>query len=83
MAVLTSVALASMRRSLIRNWTTAIDFPKPTINAAFQEIEDWYVSNQVSLSASVDTVTSPKAYTNPEKRKILKAWLEYKFGVEG
>ena len=90
MAVLTAQELADMRRLLRQEWTTPIDFTKATINACFQALEDEYERTasqsrpgfKLAGSADIDTAASPKVFTNPEKKKIGRAYLGCKFQLE-
>lgn len=76
MAILTNTELAALRRKYQREFGEgSIDFTKATINAAFQTIEDWYTSSKVAVSGDIDTATSPKTFTNAEKKFIFRAWL--------
>lgn len=76
MAVLPNNELAALRRQYQKEFgEDGIDFTKATINAAFQEIEDWYTASKATVSADIDTATSPKVFTNAEKKFIFRAWL--------
>ena len=84
MAILSALELAAMRRRAREDIPDAdVDFGKPTINDAFQAIEDWYEGERVTVSGLIDTGTSPKVFTNTEKKTLAKAFLEFKFGVGG
>ncbi len=91
MAVLSNTQLAEMRRSLRSEWTDPIDFTKPLINGVFQAIEDEYeraasVSGpgfKLSASSGIDGASQPaKTFTNPQKKKIGRAYLGEKFNLE-
>ena len=83
MAILTAVQLAGMRQQFVRKLNgVAIDFDKPTVNAAFQAIEDWYEANKAQISGDINTATSPYVFT-PQQKKLLGAyWLLQKSGRE-
>ena len=83
MAALTASQLAELRRSAIRDWTTAIDFGKPIANATFQAIEDWYEGERTVVSGLINTASSPKSFTNAEKKLIAKHYLNWKFKQGG
>ncbi len=86
MATLTALQLAQMRRHMQRIWTTEIDFPKSTINAVFQAIEDEYEDGatarrkgfEAESAAIMNTTASPKVFTNPELKRIGDSYFEIK-----
>ena len=90
MATLSNNQLVRMRRSLVREWTTPIDFGKSIINAVFQAVEDEYERSsnttgpgfKLSAAIVITTAASPKVFTNPEKKKIGRAYLGEKFNLE-
>lgn len=83
MAVLNNQELASLRRRYQREFgESSIDFTKATINAAYQVIEDWYTNSKATVSGDIDTATSPKTFTNEEKKFIFRAWLLKQAKVE-
>jgi len=82
MAVLNANQLAKMRRGTASSLST-LDWDKPIINSALQEIEDWYESSRATVSGLIDTATSPYTFSNPEKKLLAKWWMEHKFGQGG
>ncbi len=83
MAVLTVSELVTLRKLGRQQWTTAIDFPKSVANASFQSLEDWYEGERATVSTDIDVASSPKSFTNSEKKKIAKAYLLWKQGEGG
>ena len=83
MAVLTNQQLAELRKGGRANWTTPIDFDKPIINATFQAIEDWYEGQRAQVSSDIDAASTPKAFSNAEKKQIAAAFLQWKFRLGG
>ena len=83
MAVLTSDQLAELRRSIQREWSTAIDFNKATANATLQAIEDWYEGQRTVVSGLINTASAPKSFTAAEKKLIAKHFLKWKFDQGG
>lgn len=78
MAVLTSEQLATLRQRIpAGNWA------KPTINAAFQAIEDFFENNRATISTAIDTATAPHVFTAAQKRRLVALWLLQKFAREG
>ncbi len=74
MAVLTDEQLTKVRRKMAQH-LASFGFDKPTVNAAIQEMEDWYESEKATVSSRLDTVTSPVVLTNAEKKAIGGAFL--------
>jgi len=83
MAVLTSAQLSELRRLTRVSWITAIDFDKIIANATLQTMEDWYENQRATVSSNIDTGSSPKTFTNPEKKLIAAAYLSWKNGEGG
>jgi len=83
MAALTAAQLAELRRNIQAEWTTPIDFGKPTANAALQAIEDWYEGQRTVVNGLVNTATAPKVFTGAEKKLIAKHFLAWKFKQGG
>ncbi len=81
MAVLDSAQLASLRQSLAR-LETAIDYDKPTVNAALQAIEDWFEANRSGIATAIDAATSPFVFSAARKRRLVKFYLLQKSGRE-
>lgn len=91
MAVLTPLQLADMRKSLRTEWIDAIDFDKTLINGVFQAIEDEYerTSNVLgpgfksSAATEISSASEPtKTFTNPQKKRIGRAYIGVKFSME-
>ena len=83
MAALTASEFAELRELGRTNWTTAIDFDKTIANATFQAMEDWYEGERATVSSNIDTASSPKSFTNAEKKLIAAAYLLWKNGEGG
>ena len=82
MATLTGDQLAQIRHDMASggsvNWT------KGGLNAAVQAIENIFESSaRAALSTAIDTATAPTVLTNPQKKRLIAAWLKVKFVVEG
>jgi len=76
MAILTATQLAEMRQRLVKKLgIMAIDFDKPTVNAAFQAIEDWYEANKGQISSDINTATAPFVFTPQQKKWLGAYWL--------
>lgn len=80
MAVITPPRLTQLRQAL------AVDFPnpaitKPTMNAAFQAIEDRFetAAFKTALSTAIDTATAPVILPAAVKAKLVKHWLKWRF----
>jgi len=76
MAALTIEQLAELRRAVITG-ATLVTWDKPTINTAFQEIEDWFEANRAALGAAI---TGP--FNATQKKRLVKMWLQQKYGRE-
>lgn len=84
MATLTATQLAEMRRRFVAKLgDVAIDFDKPTVNSAFQAIEDWYEANKAQISSDIDAATTPYVFTGAQKKLLGAYWLLQKSGREG
>ncbi len=81
MATVDNNALAEGRQSVAADNVT-VDYSKTLINAAFQAIEDWFEANRASLITAIDDATSPVTLSNPRKKRLVAAYLEYKTGKE-
>ncbi len=82
MAVLTSEQLDKARQGFEREGDVAT-WEKVHVNSAMQAIEDWWDDNQASLSAAINTATSPVVFSVPVKKRIAKQWLMNRFNVGG
>lgn len=48
--------------------------------AAIQAIEDWFEDGRAALSGKIDDAVSVVVtYTNPQKKTLVKHWLNEKF----
>ena len=56
-----------------------IDFDKPTINAAFQAMEDWLQANKAAAATAINVATAPYVFSNTEKRQIAAIYFEWRF----
>lgn len=84
MATLTNPQLADLRQRFVAAWgDAAIDFDKPTINAAFQAIEDWYQANKADVAAAVNTATLPYSFTAAEKKWLVAMYFYFRFVEDG
>jgi len=77
MAILTTEQLAEVRRK-VSSEEDLITYTKNDINDALQAIEDWWEANQAGLSSAIDTGTI-FSFTNSQKKKIAKFWLQQRF----
>ena len=75
MAILSALQLAALRRDVATALPVVWD--KPTVNTAYQNIEDWFEANRASLGAAITG-----GFTAPQKKQLVKAWLLQKFGRE-
>lgn len=81
MAILIPDELAALRRQCASERAT-VNYTKSQVNAALQAIEDWFESNRVSLGVAVEAAT-PGQFNAAEKRRLVKHWLNHKFGKGG
>jgi len=70
--------LAKIRRASSKGTVTYI---KADINSALQAIEDWFETNRLNISSAIDGATS-FSFTNPQKKRMVAHWLDYKFNKE-
>ena len=75
MAVLNAGQLAELRQKVAA--ALPVLWTKPTINAALQDIEDWFEANRASLGAAISG-----GFTAPQKARLVKVWLLQKYGRE-
>lgn len=78
MAILSATELAVVRQQC------AAQFPSPPwtktqINAAAQVVEDFFTNNAATVSAAIDTATSPLVMTNAQKKKLSAEVFERKY----
>jgi len=78
MAVLNATELAELRKLVRINWTTPVDFNRSVANASFQAMEDWYEGQRSTVSSDIDTASTPKSFSNSEKKLISAAYLGWK-----
>ncbi len=78
MAVLDASQLANLRKRMQREWITPTDFNKSIVNATIQALEDWYEGERSVVSGLMNTASSPKSFTNAEKKLIAKQFLAWK-----
>lgn len=84
MATLDARQLAELRRKFVQKLgNVTIDFDKPTLNAAFQAVEDWYEANKADASAAIDEATAPYEFSGTEKKQIAAYFLWQKAAREG
>ena len=83
MATLNLTQLGELRKIVRRDWSTPIDFGKPVANSVFQAVEDWYEGQRLTVSSDIAAASSPKSFTNEEKKLIAKAYLLWKNGEGG
>ena len=77
MAVLTNDQLAKMRNIL--EDLGVVDYNKGEVNSMFQSIEDDFQDRKVAVSTLIDTATSPKVFTNPQKKRADAAYYIFRF----
>ncbi len=82
MATLTNTALAKHRRAYVRQLDDVVQHDKPMLNAALQAIEDWFEDNRSGIATAINTATSPTVLTGPEKKALVKAFLQFKLDRE-
>ena len=83
MAVLTDIQITAAR-NICEQEMPLINYSKSQINAALQAVENWFnkAAIQISLSTDIDAAIAPMVLTNAQKKKLVKAWLMYRFGVD-
>lgn len=81
MPILNSDQLAKLRQEVVRGMES-VDFDKPTINAAFQAVEDAFENIRAQLNADINAATSPDTLPAPVKKRLVKFWLQQKAGRE-
>ena len=88
MSTLQSDDLVQLRQACAREFekdlaTTPINYVKPQANVAFQAIENWFDKPAVKASLAGDIeAASPGVFSGPQKKKLVKFWLQYRFGRE-
>jgi hypothetical protein len=82
MAALNPDELAELRR-VISNGVVNVAYNKAQINAAVQAIEDYFETHRVELSAAIDAASTPFVFTNPQKKQLVRYWLDQKARREG
>lgn len=80
MAVLTRQRKAKLAQLSLGDETA--NHVRGEIGAAFQAIEDWFEGERVVLSSEINTATIPFVFTNPQKKKLVARYMEYKFRRE-
>ena len=76
-----------LRQKYVKHMTTT-DANKLHLNAAFEAINDWFTSTavQLDLKGNIDTATQAltpsHTFTNAQARKLVKFWLQYRFGED-
>lgn len=82
MAAISAADLQEIRHSVVSQGFNP-DWTKGQINAAAVALDTWFdaPATRSAVSALIDTATSPKVFTNNQKKAIFKAWLLQKFGA--
>ena len=78
MAVIAANNLVEMRRRLAEK--VAITGTKAQLSAAFQAVEDTFTGNAVQNALFAAIEAQLPGLTNPQKRRVIKAWMLWKFG---
>jgi hypothetical protein len=82
MAVLTLAQLLELRQAVVADpATTVVPWTKAQINAAVQAIEDWFEAQRTTVAGLIETA-APGVFTNAQKKRIVKYYLQQKFGRE-
>lgn len=80
MAVLTATERAQLRRAVAQT-VTSVPWTKAQINAAVQAIEDFFENNRAALGAAIEAA-APGVFNAPLKQRLVKYWLQQKYGRE-
>ena len=80
MAILTASQLTEIRQNCARE--IPVNYTKPQVNLAIQAIENWFEISRVGLNAAINTATVPFVFTPIQKLRLVKYWLQSKFGRE-
>lgn len=87
MAVLTNSDYTELRKAVYRlgfgkEELKALPYlpNKSQLKAVFQEIEDYWENNQVTLKSDMDAAMG-QTMTNPLAKKFGKVWMKWKKGV--
>ena len=81
MAVIDNQNLQRMRQFCAAG-NLEIAHSKTQGNNAVQAIEDWFDGNRPGLNGQLNAATAPLILSSTVKRKLLAAWLNFKFGAE-
>lgn len=77
MATLSSTELTTIRNRCAD--TQTVNYTKAQLNAAAQACEDFLATNASTVSAAINTATSPFTFTAAQKKKIFAEVVEAKY----
>lgn len=81
MATLTTEQLDELRVD-VAHLSKGVPWSKSQINAAFQELEDWFENQRTVLVGVLNRSLAPVSTTVDDKRHILAAFIQSKAGRE-
>ena len=61
----------------------AVDFDKPTVNAALQAIDDLIEDNKAAISTAIDNATAPYTFGVAEKKLLVAYYFLRKAKIDG
>ncbi len=77
MATISNKRLAQMRREFTKGKHP--NYPKSTLNAAFQGLEDYYVSTQAEAKTALDEATSPHTFDGADSKQLAAITFKFKY----
>ncbi len=77
MATLNAAQRAKIRRGATANWNGPVEHTRGDIDAAIQEIEDWFETH-MGLFADINTATSPLVFSVHQKKLIMQHYCNHK-----
>jgi hypothetical protein len=80
MATINNKQLAQMRREYTKGRHP--DYPKATLNAAFQGYEDYLQTTQSGGITAFNTATSPYVFSNADKKVLAAIVFKFKYGED-
>jgi len=80
MAIINNKQLAEMRREYVKGRHP--DFPKATLNAAFQGYEDYLQTTQAGGVSAFNAATSPYVFSNEDKKVLAAIVFKFKYNED-
>ncbi len=77
---MTPTELTKLRQHVARG-QTGINYDKTQIDTALEAVDDWFETKRSELNSLLET-SAPGIFSTPVKKKIIKFWLQHKYGKE-